>query len=262
MGSISTADLYLWVSGLLWPLTRIMGLISTAPLFGHRSIPVRVKMGLGVLLASIISPTLPQFPLQDPLSWIGLLILTQQLLIGLAMGLTLRIVWSGIEMAGEIIGMTMGLGFATFFDPTSQGRSSAISQFLTLLLLMLMLASDLHLLLIEVLAESFTTIPITVDSFNRDALRDLSYWGTHLFSLGIQISMPIITALLIINMALGVLTRAAPQLNLFGIGFPITLSIGFLMMAITVPYWASPMGNAVREGIQLVRELTQMLNSN
>lgn len=259
MEVITTAQLYVWISGLIWPLTRIMGLMATAPLFGHRSIPRRVKMGLGVLLAIVIAPNLPHLPMQDPLSWAGLLILAQQLLIGLAMGLTLRIIWSGVEMAGEIIGMTMGLGFATFFDPASQGRSSAISQLLSLLLLMLMISSDLHLLLIEVLADSFTTLPIATEPLQPEGWRQLAYWGAHLFSLGIQLAMPVVTALLIVNMALGVLTRAAPQLNLFGIGFPVTLSIGLLLIGISMPYWTEPMSMALREGIELVRALAQQL---
>jgi flagellar biosynthetic protein FliR len=257
---ISTAQLQAWVSAFLWPLARILGLLASAPLLGHRAIPARVKLGLGVLLAMLVAPGLPPFPQQDPLSWAGLLILAQQMLIGLALGFVLRIILAGVELAGELMGMTMGLGFATFFDPSSQGHSSAISQLLSLLLLLLLLATNLHLLLIDTLVDSFATLPITPEPLSRGGFRQLSYWGGRLFGLGLQLAMPVVTALLITNMALGVLTRAAPQLNLFGIGFPVTLTAGYLMIALTLPYWSEPMLEALREGLVVVRDITLALS--
>ncbi len=260
MVEFTSAQLFGWVSAFLWPLTRILGVMASAPLLSHKSVPTRVKLGLGLLLAMIIAPTLPPFPEQDPLSWAGLLILAQQMLIGLAIGFVLRIIFSGVELAGEMIGMTMGLGFATFFDPSSQGRSSVISQFLSLLLLLLFIGSDLHLLLIEVLVESFTLLPITTEPMQRNGLQQIAYWGARIFGLGLQLAMPALTALLITNMALGVLTRAAPQLNLFGIGFPVTMTVGFVMIMLSLPYWGTPMYEALREGLAMARQITLALS--
>jgi len=129
MITITSAELNTWIAAFIWPLTRILGLISAAPLFGNLTVPIRAKLGLGVMLSLIIAPNVPSLPALDPMSLPGLLILTQQLIIGLGMGFAMRIVFAAIEMAGELSGMTMGLGFATFFDPQSQGHSSAISQF-------------------------------------------------------------------------------------------------------------------------------------
>ncbi|MGH8809785.1 MAG: flagellar biosynthetic protein FliR, partial [Noviherbaspirillum sp.] len=136
MITVTSTELNTWIASFLWPLTRILGLISVAPLFGNVSVPARLKIGLGVMLAMIIAPGVPALPAMDPMSLSGLLILMQQLVIGMAMGFAMRIVFAGIELAGEISSMTMGLGFAIFYDPQTRGRSSAISQFVALLTLM------------------------------------------------------------------------------------------------------------------------------
>ncbi len=255
MISFTSAELNTLIAGLLWPLSRILGLIATAPLFGNGTIPVRVKISLGILLALIVAPAVPSLPAVDPMSLNGMLILMQQMVIGMAMGLAMRIVFAGIEMAGEIVGMTMGLGFATFFDPQSKGHSSAISQFLSLLMLMLFLAANFHLMLLSSLVDSFATMPVGAGSFGDGGFRLLATWGGRIFSAGVQLSLPIVAALLINNVALGILTRAAPQLNIFGIGFPISIGIGFIMIALTLPYLAIPMERLLQEGIEMSRKL-------
>jgi len=255
MITLTSAELNTWIAAFLWPLTRIIGLISAAPLFGNVSVPASVKIVLGVFIAMIISPTVPAMPAMDPMSLAGLLILMQQLLIGLAMGFAMRIVFSCAEVAGELAGMTMGLGFASFFDPQSQGHTSAISQFLSLLTLMIYLATDLHLALLSALADSFQTLPISSGAMGIQAFHDLGLFGGKIFSAGVQLSLPIIAALLITNLALGILTRAAPQLNLFGIGFPITIGVGFIMIAVSLPYMATPLDHMFQEGMDTIRQI-------
>jgi flagellar biosynthetic protein FliR len=259
MISITSGELQAWIASFIWPLTRVLGMLSVAPLFGNVSVPARVKIGLGVTLAMIIAPTVPQMPALDPMSAAGLLILVQQLVIGLAIGFAMRIVFAGVEMAGEISSMTMGLGFATFFDPQSRGRSSAISQFLALLTMMIYLASNLHLVLLSTLAQSFDSLPISAAPLSADGLRQLIGWGGRIFSAGVQLSLPIVAALLITNIALGILTRAAPQLNLFGIGFPITIGVGFIMIALALPYLATPIVRLLQEGIEAIQQITLAL---
>jgi len=256
MITVTSAELHAWIASFLWPLTRIMGLIAVAPLFGNASVPRRIKLGLGVMLTLVIAPTVPAMPEMEPASLPGLLIVAQQLVIGLAMGFAMRIVFAGIEMAGEIAGLTMGLGFASFFDPQTRARSSAVSQFLALLALMIYLATNLHLVMLAALADSFTTLPITASPLNGQGMRQLVIWGGRIFSAGVQLSLPIVAALLITNLALGILTRAAPQLNLFGIGFPITLGVGFLMLAVSLPYLATPLGGLFQEGVAAIGRIT------
>ena len=256
MITITSAEMNVWIASFIWPLTRILGLIATVPLFGNISIPTRIKVGLGIMLALIVAPGLPPLPSMDPMSMKGLLILIQQFVIGAAMGLTIRIVMAAMEMAGEIIGMTMGLGFATFFDPQSKGRSPAVSQFLALLTLMIYLAANLHLAVLSVLADSFTSMPISDLPITSQPFQIFLAWGGRIFSAGVQLSLPVVAALLITNIALGILTRAAPQLNLFGIGFPITICVGFVMIGLTLPYMTTPLDRLFQESFSVMRQMT------
>ena len=255
MLTLTSIELNAWIAGLLWPLSRILGLVAAAPLFGNAAVPVSTKVSLGVLLAMIIAPTVPALPATDPMSMAGLLILTQEMLIGLAMGFSIRIVFAAIEMAGEISSLTMGLGFASFFDPQTKGRSSAISQFLTMLATLMFLTVNGHLVLLAALAESFVSLPISASPINGGGFQQLTAWGSEIFRSGVQISLPIVAALLLTNVALGILTRAAPQLNIFGIGFPVTLGVGLLVLAMVLPYLAVPFQNMFLRGIETARLL-------
>jgi len=255
MLTLAAADINAWIAGLLWPLTRILGLIAAAPLFGHASVPTSVKVVLGVLLAAIIAPTVPAIPAMDPTSWAGLLILVQELLVGLAMGFSMRIVFAAVEYAGELASSTMGLAFASFFDPATQGRTAAISQFMSMVATMAFLAVNAHLVLLAALSESFVSLPISATPLSLTAPLEVVRWGARIFSAGLQLSMPILAALLIVNVALGILTRAAPQLNIFGIGFPITLGVGLLTISVALPYLGTPIVNLFNEGIEAGRRI-------
>ncbi|MGZ3182382.1 MAG: flagellar biosynthetic protein FliR [Telluria sp.] len=255
MLTLTSVQLNAWLAAFLWPLTRILGLITAAPVFGNASVPVSVKVMLGVLLAVVIAPVVPAGPAADPTSWAGLLILAQQLIIGLAMGFAMRIVFAAVEFAGEIASLTMGLGFASFFDPQTQGRSSGISQFLALVVTMAFLASNAHLALLAALAESFETMPVAAAPLASGGPAELVRWGGAIFSSGLQLSLPIVAALLVTNIALGILTRAAPQLNLFGIGFPISLGVGFLVISLALPYLNGPVQALFNRGLEASRRI-------
>lgn len=256
MLTVTTAQMNLWIAAFIWPLTRILGLIAAAPLYGNVSVPAPLKIAFGVVLSLIIAPGLHDLPVVDPMSMAGLLILMQQLVIGLSMGFAMRVVFAGVEMAGEVIGLTMGFGFATFFDPQSQGRTSAISQFLSLLMLMLYLAANVHLMMIATLFDSFKTLPIAAGPMGAHGVQTIAAWGGLIFSSGVQLSLPIIAALLITNAALGILTRAAPQLNIFGIGFPIALGAGLVMISLALPYLTSPLLRLLQNGIEQIQLIT------
>jgi flagellar biosynthetic protein FliR len=251
MISISSEQYLLWISSFIWPLTRILGLIALTPILGNPAIPVRIKISFGVVLALIVAPTLSDLPRIDPVSLPGMMILLQQFIIGVAMGLTMQLVFNSIDFAGNLIGMSTGLGFASFYDPQTHGHSSAISQLLTLIATLLFLSLNLHLTLLETLVNSFHTLPIGSD-INQEASIGfkLVTSASIIFSAGVQLSLPIVAALLVTNIALGILTKAAPQLNLFGIGFPITIAVGFLMLFITLPYLAAPLQQLFEQGIQ------------
>ncbi|HEY8023034.1 MAG TPA: flagellar biosynthetic protein FliR [Burkholderiaceae bacterium] len=256
MISITSAQLNTLIAAYLWPMTRILGLMALAPLYNNGQIPARVKVGLAFLLAMVVAPAVPAGPAMDPMSLSGLLILAQQLIIGLAMGLAMRMAFAGMEMAGTVAGLTMGLGFATFFDPQSEGQSSAVSQFFALLMIMVYLAANIHLVVLSTLIDSFSSMPISDHPFEGGRLLMIVTWGGRIFSSGLQLALPIVAALLITNLALGVLTRAAPQLNLFGIGFPVTMGVGFIMIAISLPYLTTPLLHLMEEAITTMQRVT------
>ncbi len=261
MISISSELINSWIIHLLWPLTRVLGVMATAPILSDRSIPARAKLGLGIVLTLIIMPTLPPVPQFDIFSLKGLLILVQQMIIGLAMGFSIRLVFAAVGMAGQMIGMSMGLGFAVFFDPMTQSQNTAISQFLTMLLMLIFLSLDGHLMMVRALADSFVTMPIAMEGNSISPMK-IAMWGQTIFTTGLLLSLPAVAALLITNMALGILTRTAPQLNLFGIGFPVTLSIGFLVLALALQGMLMPMKGMVQDSLQYMQEIVQPAQQN
>lgn len=206
-------------------------------------------------MAFIVAPTLDLHHNADMLSLTGILILAQQLIIGLAMGFIVRLIFAGVEMAGEVAGLTMGLGFASFYDPQTRGRSSAISQFLVIITTLIFLALNVHLAMFEALINSFKSIPITSTLQMGFSVKTLAIWGEEIFKIALILSLPIVAALLITNIALGILTRAAPQLNIFGIGFPITIGVGFLMLSMIQPYLLLPLENLFQHALDAIRNL-------
>lgn len=259
MFQITSQEIANLVALFIWPLSRVLGLFSSAPLFSQSSFPIPIRLGFGLALTILIMPYLPPIAIKDPLSMDGLLILVNQFLIGAAIGFVMRLIFSAIEMAGDLIGISMGLGFATFYDHQNQGQTIVISQLLSLVALLIFLATNLHLVMLDVFFDSFRTIPLEQKGIHPLAFRDIAYWGSNIFSIGLQLSLPIVTTLLIANIALGVLTKAAPQLNLFGIGFPITIGVGFVMLSINMPYWSSPFINSLTQGIELIKEATMTM---
>ncbi len=247
MISFSSELLQTWIISLLWPLTRVLGVIAVAPIFSRNSIPNQVKLGLGIMLTLVILPTLPPMPQFEIFSLQGLLILMQQLIIGLAIGFSMSLIFAAIDVAGQLIGMSMGLGFASFFDP-SQGQSTAVNRFLGLLAMLIFLSLDGHLMIVTAVANSFVTMPITATGGSINPMK-IAMWGEVIFSAGLLLALPAVAALLITNMALGILTRTAPQLNLFGIGFPITLSMGFLVLALALPGMLKPIEKLIEQGV-------------
>src|SRR3569832_567584 len=237
MISLTDAQLNAWLISFIWPLTRILGLIMVAPVFGHSSVPRRVKIGLGVFIALIIAPTLPPMPDVGLGSWHGLFILIQQLLIGMAIGFIMRIVFAAVEAAGEIVGLQMGLGFASFFDPQSAGQTIVISQFFNLLASLLFLAVNAHLLLLGILVESFKRLPISPQPLSTAGFYSVANYGSVVFSVGLQKAQPQNTNQQKTNQTHNNHTHTTPQHKNFAIGFPITLGVGLIALDITLPYF-------------------------
>jgi len=248
MISVTSAQLYAWLAAFAWPLARILALVATAPIIGNPSLPASVKIGIGILLTILVAPLLPAHSGVNPASAEGLLIMAQQVLIGLAMGFTMQIVFHAAEMAGELIGLQMGLGFATLYDASVPGFIPILGQYLGIIVSLAFLAVDGHLLLLSALVESFQVLPFATMTA-PSALRALVEWSGSIFSYSLALSLPLLATLLITNLALGVLTRAAPQLNVFAVGFPLTILIGFLGLALALPYMSPALEQQFMEGL-------------
>ncbi|KMK17317.1 flagellar biosynthesis protein FliR [Pluralibacter gergoviae] len=230
-----TSDQWLhWVSLYFWPLLRILALIATAPILSEKSVPKRVKLGLGVLIAVIVAPSLPATDVtifSGNALWLAL----QQLLIGTLIGFTMQLAFAAVRTAGELIGLQMGLSFATFVDPGSHLSMPVLARIMDLLALLLFLTFNGHLWLISALVDTFHTLPVGGDPLNANAFMALTRTGGLIFLNGLMLALPVITLLLTLNLALGMLNRMAPQLSVFVIGFPITLTVGIILMAALMP---------------------------
>jgi flagellar biosynthetic protein FliR len=239
MLSLTTAQLNGWLGMFVWPFARFLALISTAPVFSEHAIPVRVKIGLAALLAILVAPTLGTLPDVSVGSGAGLWTLGEQMIIGSAMGLTMRVVFAAVESAGEFAGLQMGLSFAQLIAPGSDGSTLALARFLQIIATLVFLSVDGHLRLIATLAGTFQTMPITVDNVGMLASAPrwqlLAQWGGLIFWAGLMLSLPVVAALLIANLALGILNRAAPQIGVYQVGFTITLITGFLVIDLILP---------------------------
>ena len=248
MLTITSTQIDEWLAGFMFPLARILAMIASSPIFGNKQVTTRVKIGFSVILTIIIAPTIGAMPTVAIGSGQGLLIMIQQIIIGIAMGFTMRLIFSAVEMAGELSGLQMGLGFASFYDPINANHSAIIAQWLGMIAALAFLSMNGHLYMLSGLAESFQTLPIG-NMMSNQGFYSVASWGGSIFAYALQISLPILAALLITNIALGILTRAAPQLNLFAVGFPITLVIGFFVLALSMPYFSPLLDRLIQEGL-------------
>ncbi len=259
MLSVTSAQLEGWLALLAFPMARILGFVGAAPVFGNNAVPRRIKLVVGLAVTMGVMPVVTATPPEAIDSWAGILILFQQTLIGIAMGLVLRVVFAALDLMGEIISLQMGLSFATFFDPVAGGQTAVVGEFLTLISTLVFLSLNGHLLMIDALARSFEWLPVSATLPHRGGWMILVRFGASIFASGLLMALPIVTALLITNIALGVLTRAAPQLNLFAIGFPITLTVGFGVLLLALGHLAPLLQHFYDVGFTTLADLIRAL---
>jgi len=232
---IDSARIGAWVGQFFWPFLRLSAFLLAAPVFGARSVPVRVRITIGLALTVVLLPTLPAAPALDVLSPLGVLTAVQQIGIGVLGGFLLQLFLAALSFAGEMVSLGMGLGFASLVDPQNGVSVPLLAQLYVMLVILLMLAVDGHLLLLELLARSFTTLPVGPVGLRFDDFRAVAGFVSDMFALGLLVALPAVTVLLVVNLAFAVISRAAPQLNLFAIGFPVSLLVGLLIVLLTLP---------------------------
>jgi flagellar biosynthetic protein FliR len=249
--TFSEAQIMAWLSPVLWPFLRILAMFSVAPVFSMRTIPVRARIGLAFLVSVCAQTALPDQPVIDLNGREALGAVAQQVAVGLAIGFAVRLVFSAVELAGEVIGLQMGLNFASFFDPSSSGQVSAVGRFFGHMALLLFVVINGHLVVLMAVVKSFDAFPVDggfLQSLGQLRLHDL---GASLFSSALWIALPMIALLTFVNLALGVISRVAPQMNIYAVGFPVTLTVGMLGIAATLPMLEQPVLTLMQQSIDL-----------
>ncbi|MEO7245154.1 MAG: flagellar biosynthetic protein FliR [Rubrivivax sp.] len=203
MVTLTEDQMLAWITPLLWPFLRTLALFSALPVLGTRTVPMRVRIGLSV-------------------------------------GFAVRVVFAAIEFAGEFVGLQMGLNFAGFFDPMTASAGTASGRFYGTMVAFLFVVINGHLLVLAALLQSFNSFPVGPEPFAFLRATAPQHWGAEIFTTGLWIALPMIAMLLFVNLLLGMVSRVASQINIFAIGFPVTLSVGLIGMLISLPLLQAP----------------------
>jgi flagellar biosynthesis protein FliR len=224
VSTVDLAALQTWFGGLLWALGRVGGLCLVAPVLGSGMIPARIRVGLVLVLTLVLAPLAPAAV--DPLSGAGVATMAGQVLIGAAVGFVLKLVFEAVSFGGELVGQGMSLGFAEVVNPGEGGNTPVLSQFYIVMVTLIFLALNGHLKLIALLADSFHSLPPGPIGLDADGLHAVVLFGGQLFAGAVRVALPAVTALLVVNIGFAAISRAAPSMNLFAVGFPIILCLG------------------------------------
>jgi len=257
--SVTIDQLYAWINAFFWPFVRIAAMVGSAPLLSESAIPARVKVGLSVMLTLIVAPSLGPMPPLATASWAALWIIGQQILIGLALGLTMRIIFAAVQTAGEFIGLQMGLSFASFFDPATGSNTAVLARILNTVTLLVFLAMNGHLLMIGGLVRTFEVLPITGGELDVNGWGVLLEWSSQIVVSGLLMALPVMIVLLTINLSLGILNRTAQQLSVFAVGFPISLTVGLTILAVVLPQISPFLEQLFQDGYDTMGKLVQGL---
>ena len=243
------------VFSMMWAMLRVTGVALIAPVLGSLMVPVRIRVIIAVALTVAMLPLMGAVPEYSVLSVQGLFAAAREVGIGLSMGFVFRLAIDAALIAGQVVSMGMGLAFATVIDPNS-GGVPLLGRFYVVIATLLLLASNAHLMLIEVLARSFTLIPIGSIGFGLPGVTEIVGFGSVMFAGAIHLALPSVVAILMVNIAFGVISRAAPTLNLFAVGFPIAILMGFIVLVFGVSNHGIFWEEQTRQAVLLLGNLT------
>jgi len=255
---ISEEQLMQFIGQYLWPMIRIGAFYFAVPIIGARTVPARLRLILMLFTTLLLVPVLPPAPVVSILSLPGLVMIVQEVLIGLALGFTMQVVLHVFILAGQFIAMKMGLGFAAMNDPSSGVSTTIMSQFYLLLSTLLFLSTNGHLVVFQLMIDSFTSFPIGGDGLDSASFLVIAQLGSWMFSAALLIALPLFTSLMIVNMSFGVMSRSAPQMNVFTVGFPITLVFGLALMWFSLGNFLPVYFDLMDEGIGVLRRLVEV----
>lgn len=244
-----------WIGSAFWPFLRIGACLMVAPMFGASYVPPRIRIVLAGAMTLVALPMIPQAQAMTVLSADGVITTVEQIVIGVALGFALQLMFDALTLGGQILANGMGLGFAFNIDPLRGVTTPALGQFYTLLGILVFLALDGHIALIETLISSFRGLPVGPSGLSAQALHSLADWGDEMFLGALRVALPGMTAMLVINLAFGVTSRAAPALNLFAVGFPVTLIFGFVIVLLGLPGIQTVLTDLLSAAFQFMRML-------
>jgi flagellar biosynthetic protein FliR len=256
MITLTTGQLDAWLAQLLWPFIRVGSCFMVAPAFGAVFVPARIRIVLAGAITLVIAPLVPSPAAIAPFSPAGIVVTIQQVIIGIAIGFSLQVLFDAVTLGGQLLANSMGLSFAFNTDPLHGVETPVLGQIYSMVVMLTFLALDGHLKLIEVLVDGFRTMPIGTSGLGQDGVWSIVIWGSQLFSGALAVALPGVTALLIVNVAFGVMSRAAPQLNLFAVGFPISLVFGLIIVLAGLPSMQTTFTGLLTEAFNLLRRLT------
>jgi len=255
MLDINAAEATAFVGTLIWPFMRISAMLMAVPVIGSRMVSVRIRVALAILISLLVMPLIPAVPAVDPLSVTGLSISIQQVLIGLAMGFILQMVLGVLTIAGEVIAMSMGLGFASMVDPANGVNVPVLSQFFLIMGTLLFLALGGHTMIIQLVVSSFQTLPVAATGIERSSFMLIVSFASQMFIGAAWVALPALISILVITLAMGIMTRAAPQLNIFSVGFPVTMLMGFIILMLVMPSILPRFNQLLLQGMQLSQKI-------
>ena len=232
-----------------WPLLRIAGLLMIMPAIGVSFVPPSARILLALTLTLVIAPITPVPALTNLFSIEAAFMLAQELLLGMGMGFIMQLVFDAVTLGGQTIAMSMGLGFAVFLDRARGVNVPVLGQFFLILATLIFLALNGHLRLLETIALSFQSVPIGSDGMVMLTVRELISFSAIVFAGAVQIALPAVTALLIANLAFGVMSRAAPTLNLFAVGFPVSLLFGIVVIYLSMDGFTEVFSSLIGAGL-------------
>jgi flagellar biosynthetic protein FliR len=253
--TLSANQLDGWLVELFWPFVRIGSCFMVAPAFGAQTVPARVRIVLAGAVALLVAP-LVTVPPVAPFSAAGVVITVQQVIIGAALGFSLQILFDAVSLGGELLANSMGLSLAFNLDPQNGASTPTVGQLYTVLVTLVFLVLNGHLALINTLVDGFHTLPIGTAGLGANGLWSVVDWGSQLFSGALVVALPGVTALLIANLAFGVVSRAAPTLNIFSVGLPVSLVFGLVAIMAGLPALESSFIRLLAAALDFLRRLS------
>lgn len=252
------AELSAMVGSYFWPFVRIAALVTAMPIFSSAFVPIRTRLIIALALTIVIAPVIPPVPAVDAMSINGVLLIVQQILLGVLMGFIFHLVFAVFTIGGQIVAMQMGLGFATMIDPVNGSQAPVLSMFFILLVTLFFFVLNGHLAAIGVVADSFKSMPIGVETVDKQSFWMLVTWASSMFVGATLVALPAVTALMLVNMSLGVIGRAAPQLNIFAVGFSITIVAGFYVIMTSLPVALTQFEGVSYDAFSVVKNIVHL----